>query len=275
MKLKGNLTRLVINIAALLLGIGAIVPAAAVAQTPDQWRWTAVIYGYFPQLGGSISFPTGTTANINVDASSLIRNLKFAAMGILEAQKGPWVLFTDVMYSDAGGSKSQARDLNIGGITIPAGITADANLDVKSFLWTLAGGYRFVTTPEATLDLFAGARQIVLKQNLGWQFSADVGPFVGPLRQGSSEVKVNNWDGIVGAKGQWSFGQSREWFVPYYVDIGTGQDLLTFQTYAGLGYKFHWGELVGVWRYIDYHFAGGNGATMTMNGPAIGVAFHW
>jgi hypothetical protein len=277
MKRKGNRARLAVSVTALLLGIGAIVPGAALAQsqTPDQWRWTAVIYGYFPAIGGTITFPTGTTANISVDAHGVISNLKFAAMGILEARKGPWDLFTDVIYADIGGSKSQTRDLNIPGIGLPIGITADANLDVKTTLWTLAGGYRFVSTPDVALDLFVGARNINLKQDLGWNFSADFGPFVGPGRQGSSEVKVNNWDGIVGAKGNWSFGQSHEWFVPYYVDIGTGQDLLTFQTYGGLGYRFHWGELVGVWRYIDYHFSNRNGATMTMNGPAVGVVFHW
>jgi hypothetical protein len=274
MKPKGRVG-VAMNVVALLLGIGATFPEAALAQTSDQWKWTLVIYGYFPELGGSTTFPTGTTANITVGTSTLINNLKFAASGILEAQKGPWDLFTDVMYYDVGGSKSQTRALSIPGIPIPVGITADANLDSKLTMWTLAGGYRFVSTPDATFDLFVGARQIVLKNNLSYQLSADVGPFVGPLRQGSSELKVNNWDGIVGAKGQWSFGERREWFAPYYIDIGTGQDLLTFQTYGGLGYRFHWGELVGVWRYIDYHFAGSAGSTLTLNGPAIGVAFHW
>src|SRR5262249_23087742 len=144
MKHKANTSRRAMNVAALLLGIGAIVPAPAMAQAADPWKWTAVIYGYFPQLCGTVTFPTGPTANISVDASELIRNLKFAASGILEAQKGPWVLFVDAIYSDVGGSKSQSRDLNIAGITIPAGITAEANLDSKSFLLTLAGGYRFV-----------------------------------------------------------------------------------------------------------------------------------
>jgi len=278
MNTKGSKSRVAMNVALSLFAVGAIVSGPAVAQTvqtSDQWRWTAVIYGYFPSIGGTITFPTGTTANIKVDAHGVISNLKFAAMGILEAQKGPWDLFTDLIYADISGSKSQTRNLSIGGIGLPVGITADANLDVKSTLWTLAGGYHFVSTPDVTLALFAGARLIDLKQNLGWNFSADVGPFVGPGRQGSSEVKVNNWDAIVGAKGNWSFGERHEWFVPYYVDVGTGEDKLTFQTYGGLGYKFSWGELVGVWRYIDYHLSSSGDNTMTMNGPAVGVAFHW
>lgn len=41
-------------------------------------------------------------------------------------------------------------------------------------------------------------------------------------RTGSSEVKVNYTDGIVGAKGRLSFGAENRWYVPYYADIGTG-----------------------------------------------------
>src|SRR5215475_181139 len=116
-----------VKVAGLLLSIGATFPEAALAQTSDQWRWTAGIYGYFPQRGGSTTFPSGTTANITVGTSTLINNLKFAASGIRAAQKGPWDLFTDVMYYDVGGSKSQTRGVSIPGIPIPVDITADAN----------------------------------------------------------------------------------------------------------------------------------------------------
>jgi len=263
--------------AALFFGMALLVSGQTGAQSqmqPETWKFDAYIYGYFPQLGGSFTFPTGTTANLTVPADEVIHNLKFAAMGWLAAQKGQWGGFTDLIYADISGSKSATRDISIGGITIPAGITADANLDVKSTLWTLAGSYRFVDTPEAGFDLFAGARLLDMTQNLGWQFSADVGPFVGPLRQGSSEVNINNWDAIIGAKGRYSFGENREWYVPYYVDVGTGQDHLTWQIFGGLGYRFKWGDIIGVWRYIDYRFKDNN-ATFTMNGPAIGVGFHW
>ena len=98
-------------------------------------------------------------------------------------------------------------------------MTADLNLDVKGTIWTLAGTYRIVADPSATFDVLAGARLADLKQNLGWQFSADPGP-VQSARSGNSEIKVNVWDGIVGMKGRFAFGERREWFIPYYVDVG-------------------------------------------------------
>ena len=270
-----NRARRVASVAAMLL-FGAVVAAPVSAQAPpEQWQFTAVIYGYLPKISGSATFPSGITDSFSVSPSQLIRNLKFTFMGALEAQKGPWDFFVDLLYVNVGGSKSRTQDISIGGMTLPVGITADATLGIKSTLVTLAGGYTFVATPVATFGLFAGARDLVLHQTLSYTFSADVGPFVGTLRQGSSDVNFNNWDAIVGAKGRFTFGEKREWFVPYYVDVGTGESKYTWQTYAGLGYGFSWGELVGVWRYIDYKFSAPSNPTLKMNGPAIGAVFHW
>jgi hypothetical protein len=265
------------QLAALLLSVVILVPCSAPAETlSDEWKFDAIIYGYLPRISASSSFPTGRVFDINVNADQILRNLNFTFMGWLAAQKGRWGMFTDIIYVDVSGSKSATRDLSIDGITIPGGITADANLDAKSTLWTLAGSYRLVATPEANFDLLAGARELVLKQNLSWNFSADVGPFVGPGRQGSSSVRIDQWDAIIGAKGRFGFGERYEWYVPYYVDVGTGQSQLTWQAIAGLGYAFSWGDLIAVWRYIDYHFKSGEAfGNFSLNGPAIGVGFHW
>ena len=73
----------------------------------DQWQYRASIYGWFPDIGGKTTFPAGTGSSIGVDASQIIDGLKFTFMGTFEAQKGPWGVFTDVVYLDVGGSKSQ------------------------------------------------------------------------------------------------------------------------------------------------------------------------
>jgi len=257
---------------------GAVVaaPASLTAQSLDeQWKFTALIYGYVPKISGSTTLPTGTTANVGIDPSNYLGNLKFAFMGAVQAEKRSWVFFTDVIYTDVSGSKSQTHDLSIGGAPIPAGVTADANLTVKATLWTLAAGYQFVKTPQWLFELFGGARELVMSQSFSYNLSANVGPIVGNLRQGSASIHVNNWDGIVGTKGRYMFGDKREWFVPYYADVGTGQDASTYQLYTGLGRTFNWGELIGVWRYIDYKLGDSAGTKLKLNGPAIGVAFHW
>jgi len=269
--------RLNITTVAAVLGATLLSNGAAMAQsTADDWKFHAIIYGYLPDIGGTTTFPAGTGSSINVDANTILDHLKFTFMGTFEAQKGKWGAFTDLMYLDVGGSKSNRRDISVGGIQLPAGVDSNLTLDVKGTIWTIAGEYRLDQTPNSTFDVFVGARYASLKQKLDYEFSADVGPITGPGRSGSTQAKISNWDGIVGAKGRLAFGDRREWFVPYYIDVGTGDSDLTWQAIAGLGYAFSWGEVLAVWRYLDYDFKSGKKIeSINFNGPAIGVAFHW
>ena len=263
--------------AATLFVVTVLLTGAAAAQAPaDDWQFRAMIYGYLPTIRGSTTFPAGTGSDISVDANQIISHLKFTFMGSLEAQKGRWGAFTDVLYLNVGASKSGTRDLTIGGVQLPAGITANASLDIKGTVWTLAGNYRVLATPESAFDAFAGARLLSVKERLGWEFSANIGPIVGPGQSGNSQAKLDNWDGIVGVKGRFNFGPSGEWFVPYYVDVGTGDSNLTWQGIAGIGYAFSWGEVVGAWRYLDYDLKSGKKIeSLNFNGPVVGVAFRW
>jgi hypothetical protein len=258
---------------AILLGC-AVFPTPA--QTPpDQWQFSAILYGYFPILKGSATFPSGTQANITVDPHQILNNLNIAAMGAFELRRGNWGLFTDIMYLNASASKSATRAFSISDVMIPASVTANMRLDVKSTVWTIAGSYRAIADPELTADILLGARDFDLKQHLSWQFSADVGPFVGPGRDGSADSKPNNWDAIVGLKGRAMFGAKHAWFVPYYLDLGGGNSDYTWQGILGLGYTFSsWGEVAVVWRYLDYQFKKNN-ASLSMSGPAIGIGFNW
>ena len=77
-------------------------------------------------------------------------------------------------------------------------------------------------------------------------------------------------------KGQVKFGEDKKWFVPYYLDVGTGDSDLTWQAMLGAGYAFDWGDLVAVWRYLDYDMPSGDLIeSLDANGAAIGVTFHF
>jgi hypothetical protein len=277
MERKSDATWLIADRAVTLFAMAMLLPGAASAQAPaDDWQFRAMIYGYLPTIGGSTTFPAGTGSSISLNADTIISHLKFAFMGSLEAQKGRWGVFTDILYLNVGASKSGTRDLTIGGVELPASVSANASLDIKGTLWSLAGNYRVMATPESSFDAFAGARLLSVKERLGWEFSANIGPVVGPGQAGSSEVKLDNWDGIVGVKGRFNFGPNREWFVPYYVDVGTGDSNFTWQAIGGIGYAFSWGEVVAAWRHLDYNFKSGRKIEgVNFHGPAVGVAFRW
>jgi hypothetical protein len=267
--------------AALVLVAGTLLPAIACAQAPranpdsGKWQYAFSINGYLPSIAGNTTFPVDSGSSIDITADKIIENLKFTFMGSLDVNNGRWGAFTDVLYLDVGGSKSQSRDFSIGNLGLPAGTNADLSLDVKGLVWTLAGEYRLANDPGLTMDLLAGARYFDLKQKLGWAISGSLGPIAAPGRTGSVEVRENVWDAIVGVKGRYAFGESARWSVPFYVDVGTGQSDLTWQGSAGIGYAFQWGEVSVLWRYLDYRFKSRKIEDMNFNGPQIGATFRW
>ena len=270
MKRKIAFTVLALSMAASAL------PGTAAAQVADEWKFQAIIYGYLPDIRGQSAFASQLGRDgITIDAHTIIDNLKFTFMGTFEAQKGRWGVLTDILYMDIGDSKSQTRNLTIGGVQLPPGVTANLDLDIKSTIWTLAGTYQVSADPTAPFGVLAGARMLDMKQTLGWEFSAELGPLQ-PSRSGNNEIKATNWDAIIGVKGRIAFGPNREWFVPYYFDVGTGDSDLTWQAIAGLGYSFRWGDVIAGWRYLDYEFKSSSKFdNMNLSGPIVGVALRW
>lgn len=260
------------------LALAAAAPLSAQAQAAaDRWQWQAAMYGYFPELDGSTQFPTGASGpSIYVSSKDLIDALKFAFMGTLGAKKGPWGFWTDVFYTDVGGSKDATRDFSIPGHDLPADVTGNLDLDVKSTFWTLVGTYEVSKSTDYTLDLVAGTRLADIDQTLDWTINGDISGIPLPGRSGSKKLTITNWDAIVGVKGLAYIGSGKKWFLPYYVDVGAGQSKLTWQFNAGIGYQFDWGAIVASWRYLDYEMKSDVPIqSLSFNGPLIGVAFRF
>ncbi len=261
---------------ALLFALAAGTTVNAEAQSrPDETRFRATIYGYFPGLSGTTEFPSGAGGpSINVNAKDILDSLKMAFMGTLEVQSGRWGGLVDWVYADLGSEKSGTREFAIHGQQLPVGLTANLSLDVKTNILTLAGTYSFIDTPSYSTGLVFGARMLDMDNTLDWTFMG-TGP-AGIARTGRSEVSSTNWDAIIGVRGRAHFGSALNWFVPYYADIGTGNSKLTWQAMTGLGYSFGWGDVVAVWRYLDYDFDSGEPVqSLTFNGVAVGVSFRF
>lgn len=196
-------------------------------------------------------------------------------MGTFEASNGRWGALTDLVYMDVGNSRSGTQSFSIGGLGIPAGASANVDYDLKGWVWTLAGTYRLVSDRDFKVDALAGARALGLRQRVNWNLSGNVGSVALQDRAGTREVDGTNWDAIVGVRGRAQFSEGG-WFVPYYLDIGTGQTKFTWQAIAGVGYSFGWGDVVGAWRYIDYQMKSGKTVeSMNFSGPGIAAVVHW
>jgi hypothetical protein len=258
--------------------LAALLPARSQAEpSSSDWQWGATVYVWLPSMGGDTSFPpSGDGPAIDVTADAILDSLNFAFMGAFEGRKGPWGVATDIIYLDLGASKKGTRDLSLEHVDLPASVDANLRLDITGWLWTLAGSYSVVGQDGFSMDVLAGARMLDLQEDLKWSFNGDISSLPLPGRSGSSHAKDTQWDAIVGLKGRANFGAEGSWYVPYYVDVGTGDSDLTWQGMIGLGYRFDSVDVTGVWRYLDYDM--GNSApirSINFNGPAVGVTFRF
>jgi hypothetical protein len=258
------------------LAAALLAPLAASAQSADKWEFGAALYVYLPTIGGKTTFPsTGGGSSVSVDGETILENLKMTFMGTLEASNGTWGALTDIVYVDVGDTKSGTQDFSIGRLGLPAGASANVGYDLKGWVWTLAGTYRLVSDRNLKMDLLGGARVLDVRQRVNWNLAGNVGSIALPDRAGVREADAQNWDAVVGVRGRATFGEGR-WFMPYYLDIGTGQSKFTWQGIAGVGYSFGWGDVLAAWRYIDYEMKSGTPVeSLNFNGPGIAAVFRW
>ncbi|MFO1406341.1 MAG: hypothetical protein U1F08_02275 [Steroidobacteraceae bacterium] len=255
--------------------LAAAMPVAAHAESADEWKFDATLYAWLPSIDVNSRYPSGGTS-VTVSESQILDALNFTFMGAMDARKDRWGIGTDLIYLNLGGSKKETRQFEIDGNPLPVGVTAKASLDVTGWLWTTVGFYRAVEKPNYSLDLLAGARMLNLAADLKWSLSGDLGDPPVIARNGHGEASGTLWDGIVGLRGRASFGDDNRWFIPYYVDVGTGDSDLTWQGIIGAGYAFDWGDVEAVWRYLDYNMPSKDPIeSSNFNGAAIGVTFHF
>lgn len=262
---------------AIALAASADVRAQSASADADDWQFGLSIYGWFPSVSGETAVPvSGEGGEIGVDVEDIIGDLEFVLMGTLDVHKGRWGMVADLIYMDIGASANGTRNGTIGGSPIPADAAADLKLDLQSLVVNLAGTYRAVEKPGLVLDVLAGVRYLDVEQKLDYTVSGSAGRSRSGEQTGTGEVSADNWDALIGLRGRFAFGAEDTWFVPYYLDVGTGDSDLTSQGAAGLGYAFAWGDLVADWRYLYYDLSSdGAIADMLFNGPVAGATFRW
>jgi len=268
---------------AVIGALAAAAPAASQAQgASDDWEYTATIYGWLPSFGGDVSVPTGPrgggggSTSVGLSMNDILNGLNFTFQGMLTADKGRWGMGTDIIYLDLGSSAKKVKDVTFGDVELPVGVTADVDFDMTSWLWTLDGTYLVIDDPDHPMKLLAGARMFDVSTDVKWQLNGDIAGQPLPGRNGTADGSETIWDAIVGVKGEVRFGDDKKWFVPYYLDVGTGDSDLTWQGMLGAGYSFDWGDLVAVWRYLKYDMPSGDLLeNLDANGAAIGVTFHF
>ena len=180
------------------LTFGSSLAQAQESDADSGWQFAIAPYLW----GSDISGQTQGGLPLDVAIGDLLDNLEGVFMASFEARKNKWLILSDFVYLDVAASKQ------VGPLPL------DVNLEGTVF--HLAGGYNLYQE-KSSLDLIFGARNLDL--DLGLSTVIEGNP-VSLSRSG------NNLDAIIGVKGQLTF--SKRWYLPYYVDVGTGDSDLSW-----------------------------------------------
>ncbi len=277
----------IVHAVALLALLVFSLPAHAESTTSDdQWTFAVKPYLWLPNVNGTLKYdiPPSNGGGPAVDLGNyILQNLSFAIMVSGEARKGNWAIVTDLVYLDVNSQDSTVKSVDFAlapGGRIP--VTASADLGTKSSLsgelWELAGSYTMAHNDKSSIDVLGGFRYLSIQASTSWQLAADVagpGPDQTFGRSGSISQRTDPWDFIIGVRGFVGLG-SGSWAIPYYLDGGVGSSSLTWQTVAGIQYRFHWGDVQLSYRYLYYNMKGdGLMKGVSFAGPGLGINFRF
>lgn len=243
---------------------------ASAKEADDAWQFELTAYGWFSGIDGGLQYPVsaGSGGDISVDASDILENMEMIFMGGFSAQKNRWSLLADVIYMDVG------NDVNRTVVAGPAPgvpVNADVGLDLSSWILSGGGGYDLVQSDRGVLTVVGGVRYLQVDVDARMGLNGPL-PFPGPAAEKSLEKDL--LDGIVGLRGYVNLNEN--WYLPYHADIGTGDSDLTWQLFAGIGYRFGWGDIRLGYRYLKYELGDGKLLEdLALSGPLMGVGFRF
>jgi hypothetical protein len=242
----------------------------------EPWQFAVTPYLWLPSVSGSLRFslPSGV-ADASTGPYNYLQNLKFAAMLQGEARKGDWSVFGDAIYLKFGRHSTTITTHGSGTLAIDS--QRDGETSLKGGLLQLGGGRTVARLPRASIDAIAGLRYLGVSGSLDASMQTSVGlhgPSVSPAIHVSQRQDI--FDGFVGVRGRVSLTEDGRWYVPFYLDVGTGTSKVTWQVMTGLGYAMKWGDVNASYRYLAFHGSGDQLVqTLRLNGPAISATFRF
>jgi len=243
-----------------------LIPAsifAADASGGSVWEYSVDAYLW----GSSIDSKTPSGGNSTIDFDTLIKNLELAFMGGFAARSDRWSVGFDLIYLDA--KKSTRKPIgNSEGI----GLTQGGSLELESWIFSPIVGYVLHDSDQGRFEVLGGLRYLDLQGTL----KADISIPSQPIWEFRKKQSESNWDAIIGLQGRVNLGS--RWFMPLYVDVGTGDSDSTWQAFAALGYRFSKVNLLGGYRYLEYKFDDKPDslmAEMSIGGPILAVSFQF
>lgn len=240
----------------ILLFSSPSVMIAQVTDQDDQWNFGVGLYGWLPKISGS----TASGSDVDVNQGELIDALQMTLQGILSITKGKWSFALDIVYLSVGDDQS-------GVLNVPTGnVNTNTNVDLQTWIVTPTIGYQLLEDEKGKLNFIVGARYLSLDLDVNINIATS------PPRTPRVSDSGGIWDGIIGLHGEVTLNE--QWYLPFYLDIGTGESDLTWQAALSVGYRFNSFDVVAGYRYLNWDLSDNPALDdLTVNGPYAGLKF--
>jgi len=225
-------------------------PVLAAEESNNGWQY----YGSVHLWAADIHIQDSHGDNDEITFSDIVETLDIVAMGVLGARKDRFGFEIDAIYLDTTDSDNESFTPRI---TL-------TDVELTSTILTPMATYRVVEDGQLNLDLLGGVRYLHLDINLKFDEISDIGD------DGSST------DGIVGFRG--TIQLNKDWYLPFYYDVGKGDSELTYQAFAGINYKYSGFDVGAGYRYLKFKFDDDEDFGDVLNhliikGPMIGAKY--
>jgi hypothetical protein len=219
----------------------------------NDWVFGGEAYFWGPSMGGT----SAEGDDIDIPFSDILDSLNYGLMGLFVARKNKLSLFADAIYLDL--ETTDHTTANIIGVPI----SIDADVELQGVIATAGAGYAVLETDNTRLDALGGARYLWLKTDITF----DVGPAEKKFSDSGHVV-----DGVIGLRGKTDLNEN--WFLSYYLDVGTGQSDYTFQAWGSINHRFERFDLAVGYRYLEWNFDDHDALDdLNIHGPMIGAKF--
>jgi hypothetical protein len=234
---------------------------AVAAVEADDWQFA--VEGYL--WAASVDYETREGTSSYVSLRDLLEDLDMMGFGTAEARKGKFSLLADGAYIGISDSETISENTELG---IPK---QKLEVEVDGWISTLAGGYTIVKSDTHFMDLIGGARYLHLELDLDVKLKT-------LDKKASADYSGGVWNGIVGVRGQ--IDMAPQWFLNYYLDVGTGETSWTAQMLASVGYRMDVFDLIVGYRQTYYQFDksdkfGKAMEHMSFQGPIVGLRYEF
>ena len=219
----------------------------------EEWEFILELYGWLPDI--EVTSAGGT--DVKIDIETIVENLDLIVFTTFGARKKGWHFMADVIYMDI----SDDPDQNLGRLL------QLTDIEMKAWVFNPFVSYEIFGSKKGSFQLLAGARFLDIEVELGLKTRP-------PLDPGKSDGSFddNVWDGVVGIRGFYNL--TDRWFVPYRVDVGTGDTDYTWHVLAGIGYKFDSFKMLAGYRHLEWEFEDDAALKdLQVSGPIVGAIF--